>query len=52
MRKGPNKVRIKGMLQPVSDALKLFFKENERPFKSGFFFYVAPMTALGLILLY
>lgn len=28
LRKGPNKVRIGGVLQPFNDAIKLFSKEN------------------------
>ena len=28
LRKGPNKVRIAGILQPFNDAIKLFSKEN------------------------
>jgi len=32
-RVGPNKVRIIGFLQPISDAIKLFTKERVMPFK-------------------
>lgn len=32
-RVGPNKVRILGLLQPISDAVKLFTKERVMPIK-------------------
>lgn len=34
LRQGPNKVRIKGILQPISDGVKLFRKEVRVPFSS------------------
>jgi len=48
VRIGPNRVGLKGSLQPIADALKLMFKEIVLPTKSNkFLFLLAPMLTLG-----
>lgn len=49
LRKGPNKVGVIGLLQPFSDGLKLFFKEQVYLGYSNFFiYYISPIFMLIL----
>ena len=48
-RKGPNKVSLKGVVQPISDAIKLFTKEEVVPIKSNIYPFKF-MPALSLVI--
>lgn len=51
LRKGPNKVALMGLPQPLADALKLFLKEQSKPTIANTLpFLIAPIIALSLAL--
>nr|CAH59781.1 NADH dehydrogenase subunit 1 [Pryeria sinica] len=52
LRKGPNKLGVLGILQPFSDAIKLFTKEQTYPLFSNYMsYYFSPIISFILSLL-
>nr|YP_011017322.1 NADH dehydrogenase subunit 1 [Amblyomma boeroi]WQF68985.1 NADH dehydrogenase subunit 1 [Amblyomma boeroi] len=51
IRKGPNKTSIQGLLQPISDAIKLFSKEMNLMFYMNFILYFfSPILSIMMML--
>uniref|UniRef100_A0A343VVI7 NADH-ubiquinone oxidoreductase chain 1 n=1 Tax=Bothromesostoma personatum TaxID=27905 RepID=A0A343VVI7_9PLAT len=52
LRKGPNKVGVLGVLQPISDGVKLVFKESGPTIRvNSFLFWITPLLNFVLMLI-
>nr|YP_010471437.1 NADH dehydrogenase subunit 1 [Tyraphus nitidus]UVG40776.1 NADH dehydrogenase subunit 1 [Tyraphus nitidus] len=52
LRKGPNKLGVMGIMQPFSDAIKLFTKESINPMMSNYYiYYLCPIFNLFISLM-
>nr|YP_010191948.1 NADH dehydrogenase subunit 1 [Diopatra cuprea]QZM06617.1 NADH dehydrogenase subunit 1 [Diopatra cuprea] len=49
LRKGPNKVSISGLPQPIADAMKLFLKEQSKPKLANLYLFIL-MPSISLFL--
>nr|UTD45376.1 NADH dehydrogenase subunit 1 [Wallacea dactyliferae] len=51
-RKGPNKTGFQGIIQPFSDAIKLFCKEQSFPYMSNIYlYYMSPIFSMVISLM-
>jgi len=50
-RVGPDKVRVKGVLQPIADAVKLFSNQLESPFSRNYLLYfISPVIRVFFVI--
>nr|BAL40997.1 NADH dehydrogenase subunit 1 [Dugesia japonica] len=51
LRKGPNKVGFLGVLNPIADTIKLFFKSSSKVLNANYyFFWLSPLMAVLILL--
>ena len=49
LRKGPNKVRVFGVLQPIADGVKLILKKGISLLKGNPLFFAGPLTGFCIM---